>query len=172
VKMFTMRQPACLALLPALIFACAIGGLSQNSNRGYVAPNAPPDKPMQTSSQDEVARLEAAIKPYLEKAKQTYPAARQRFLAGLPPKHGFFLTTRLHDKEGHFEQTFIAVTEIKDGIVKGRIANELTTVTGYKQGDEYTFPESDILDWTITLPDGTEEGNFIGKFLDEYQKQP
>ena len=165
-----MPPPMRLALLPVLFFACAIAGLGQNS--GNVAPNAPPDKPVRANSQDEVARIEEAIKPYLEKAKQTYPEARRRFLAGLPPKHGFFLTTRLHDKEGHFEQTFIAVSEIKDGTVKGRIANELTTVAGYKQGDEYTFPESDILDWTITRPDGTEEGNFIGKFLDEYQKKP
>ena len=167
-----MRQPARLSLLAALLFTYAVVGLGQNTNGGYVAPKAPADKPVRANSDDEVARLEKAIKPYLEQAKQTYSEAKKRFLAGLPPKHGFFLTTRLHDKEGHFEQTFIAVTEVKDGIVKGRIANEITTVAGYKQGDEYSFPESEVLDWTITRPDGTEEGNFIGKFLDEYQKKP
>lgn len=31
-----------------------------------------------------------------------------------------------------------------------------------------TFPETDMLDWPITRPDGTEEGNFVGKFLDTY----
>ena len=29
--------------------------------------------------------------------------------------------------------------------------------------------ESDVLDWTISKPDGTEEGNFVGKFLDTYK---
>jgi len=42
-------------------------------------------------------------------------------------------------------------------------------VTGYKHGDTYSFPEADLLDWTISKPDGTEEGNFVGKFLDTYQ---
>ena len=165
-----MRQLTRLTFLFAALLLCAAVGLGQNSNSGHVAPNAPPDKPVQAASQEEVNQIEEAIKPYIEKAKQTYPEAKKRFLAGLPPKHSFFITTRLRDKEGHFEQVFIAVREIKDGVVKGRIANEITTVSGYKEGDAYSFPESDLLDWTITKPDGTEEGNFIGKFLDNYQK--
>ena len=27
----------------------------------------------------------------------------------------------------------------------------------------------EVLDWTISKPDGTEEGNFVGKFLDTYR---
>ena len=32
------------------------------------------------------------------------------------------------------------------------------------------FPESELVDWVITHPDGIEEGNVVGKFLDEWQK--
>ena len=62
------------------------------------------------------------------------------------------------------------VREIKDGVVKGFIANETNVVTKYKLGDAYSFPEKDLLDWTISHPDGTEEGNFVGKYIESLQK--
>jgi hypothetical protein len=31
----------------------------------------------------------------------------------------------------------------------------------------YTFSEEELIDWTLTSPGGSEEGNFIGKFLRE-----
>ena len=133
-----------------------------------LAPNAPVDNPKQiTKSQKE--KLEEAIKPYIEKARKTYPQAKERYLKGLPPKETFFITTQLHDDKGKFEQVFIAVKEIKDGKIKGLIASDIQLVSGYKLNDVYIFPESEILDWTISKPDGTEEGNFVGKFLDTYQ---
>ena len=42
-------------------------------------------------------------------------------------------------------------------------------MSGYRGGDAYSFPETDLIDWTISKPDGTEEGNFVGNFLDSYQ---
>jgi hypothetical protein len=36
-------------------------------------------------------------------------------------------------------------------------------------GDRYATAETELLDWLITKPDGTEEGNVVGKFLDTYQ---
>lgn len=134
----------------------------------YVAPNAPKDKPVDVAN-SEVQQLEAAMQPYIEKARNTYPQAKARFLNGLPPKHSFFITTRLHDTSQRFEQVFIAVTEIKDGRISGAIASEVNLVSGYRQGQTYSFPEAELIDWTITRPDGTEEGNFVGNFLDSYQ---
>lgn len=43
-------------------------------------------------------------------------------------------------------------------------------VTGYKRGDPHDLPEAEIVDWLISRPDGSEEGNVVGKFLDEWQK--
>jgi hypothetical protein len=59
---------------------------------------------------------------------------------------------------------------IKNGRIFGRIANDLLGVKAYKRGDLYFLQEEEITDWLITLPDGSEEGNVVGKFLDEWQK--
>jgi hypothetical protein len=134
----------------------------------YLSPDAPKDQP-KPATRDEVSKFEEAIKPYVEKARKTYPEAKKRYLDGLPPQHTFFITTRLHDDKGRFEQVFIAVKEIKDGRIKGLIWSDINIVSGYKHGDSYNFPESELLDWTIANPDGTEEGNFVGKFLDTYK---
>ena len=152
-----------------LIFGVCITAISQQPKQEvYVAPNAPKDKPVGVGD-SEVQQLEAAIKPYIEKARTTYPQARARFLKGLPAKHTFFITTRLHDSSKRFEQVFIAVNEIKDGRISGVIASQIRLVSGYQEGDSYSFPESELIDWTISKPDGTEEGNFVGNFLDTYK---
>jgi hypothetical protein len=64
----------------------------------------------------------------------------------------------------------VLVTSIRSGRISGRIANEILAVSGYREGDAHTFPEGEVIDWLITRPDGTEEGNVVGKFLDEWQK--
>jgi hypothetical protein len=132
-----------------------------------LAPNAPKDNPG-LISEGETSVFDRAIAPYVAKARSTYPDVKKRYLAGLPPQHTFFITTRLHDKANHWEQVFIAVESIKDGQVTGRISNQLTRVTGFQQGEPYTFPETDMLDWIVSNPDGSEEGNVVGKFLDTY----
>ena len=129
-----------------------------------------PDKPFSTKSIEAVQRLEQAIRPYVEKAKATYPDARRRFIAGLPPKQVLSVTTRLRDSNGSTEQVFVDVDGIEDGIIFGRIANNIRYVRGYRFGDKYSFPETELIDCCIVHPDGSEEGNLVGNFLDEYQK--
>ena len=68
-------------------------GFSQRpSPEIYVAPNAPKDQTIEIRS-DETAKLNEAIKPYIELAKKSFPKAKERFLRGLPPKQSFFITT-------------------------------------------------------------------------------
>ena len=163
--------PKSITLLVVLTLAASSVATAQQprpTREVYVAPNAPKDKPV-NAQESEAEQIEAAIKPYIEKAKSTYPEAKARFLKGLPPKHTFFITTRLTDSSQRIEQVFIAVNEIKEGKVSGVIASEIHLVSGYKFGDPYTFAESQLIDWTISKPDGTEEGNFVGNFLDSYQ---
>lgn len=126
--------------------------------------NAPKDRPRSVRN---LNSFDSAIAPYVAQAKSSYPSAKARFLAGLPDGQIFFITTRIHDSVT-FEQSFIRVISIEDGIVHGTIANDINRISGYKNGDSYSFPESELLDWLITYPDGTEEGNFVGKFLDGY----
>ncbi len=37
-----------------------------------------------------------------------------------------------------------------------------------RRQQEYSFNEDELLDWLISKPDGSEEGNVVGKFLDTY----
>jgi hypothetical protein len=135
-----------------------------------VPPKTPQDRPTDVRGKTEIEEYRAAIAPYVAKARQTYPAAKKRYLAGLPRGQTFFVVTNLHDKTGLTEQVFVAVTGVRDAQITGRIATDNLTVTGYKKGDPYSFPESDMIDWLITHPDGTEEGNVVGKFLDQRGK--
>ena len=164
-------KTSCFISTAAIVLLAAATTFAQQTDKDIkLAPNVPVDKPVHVGAEQKQS-IEEAIKPYVEKARKTYPDAKARYLKGLPPKNIFFITTRLHDKEGRFEQVFIAVKEIKDGVIKGVIASDVDLLTKYKQGDDYSFPESDLIDWTISKPDGTEEGNFVGKFLDNYQPQ-
>lgn len=104
--------------------------------------------------------------------RATWPDAKARYLAGLPPKHAFFVTYQLEDRKGNVERVFVAVHEIAEGVVHGRIWNDITLVEGFEFRQEISFPESDVLDWTIARPDGTEEGNFIGKYVDGKRGKP
>ncbi len=156
----------------AFLLIISLTGFSQQTNQEVnIAPNAPKDESV-SATESEVRQFEEAIRPYVETARKTYPEAKNRFLKGLPPKHTFFITTRLKDKAGRFEQVFIAVREIKDGKVTGLIWSDVHLIQGYQLRDAYTFPENELLDWMISKPDGTEEGNFVGKFLDSYRPQP
>ena len=39
-----------------------------------------------------------AIASYVAEARATYPAAKKRFLAGLPPRHTFYVSTLLYQE--------------------------------------------------------------------------
>jgi uncharacterized protein YegJ (DUF2314 family) len=136
--------------------------------QAQLSPNAPPDKPIQTNEQ-QTQELLKKLEPLIAEARRTYPQARDRFLRGLPDHEMFFVTTHLKDAQGHTEQVFIQVASIKGAKIDGIIASAVQLVSGYNHGDRYTLNDSDIVDWLISKPDGSEEGNLVGKFLDTYQ---
>ena len=125
--------------------------------------------PTSNRPQMQTASLDAAIAPYVEEARKSYPTAKTRFLHGLPSDQAFFVTVQLKDAAGRSERVFLQVAEIRGATVFGTIANEVVLVEGFKAGQRYSVDESAILDWLIAKPDGSEEGNFVGKFLDTYR---
>jgi hypothetical protein len=133
-----------------------------------LSPSAPRDRPVLTAERCIWNAMDLAMQPYIARARASWPAARQRYINGLPPRQSFFVTALLIDDEDRREQVFIAVDGIRDGRITGKIWNRLEVVRGYRLGERYTFPESELRDWLITKPDGSEEGNFVGKFLDTY----
>lgn len=152
-----MKRVLPLALTLAYHVACS-----------QLSPNAPPDDP-QPLTAAQVTAFDVAIAPYVAEARKSYPRAKHRFLHGLAPGHIFYVATRIRDREGHWEQVFIHVSAIRDEKIYGTIASNLEVVKGYKLGQPYSLNESEIIDWTITNPDGTEDGNVVGKFLDYYR---
>jgi len=154
---------------PFLAFALLLAALPAFAFAPTVSKDAPPDKSVRAESQEQLEKMHKATAPYVKQAKKTYPAAKERFLKGLPAGEAFFITTRLHDEQGHEEQVFVAVVSIEDGTVSGVISSAIYAVAGYRNGQPYTFPESELVDWLISKPDGSEEGNVVGKFLDTYQ---
>jgi hypothetical protein len=152
----------------ACFLSCLLVALSVHAAEPVLSPNAPHDKPATASDAEETEKTQAAMQPYVEQARKTYPAAKKRFLKGLPKGQTFFLVTRLHDDAGRVEQVFIAVSAIEHGTVRGIIFSPVQIVTGYEFKQSYSFPESEMVDWLISHPDGTEEGNVVGKFLDTY----
>lgn len=156
-------------LIAAVMFVLAEVGCATHTALEPQRPTPPPDQPVtfsEMSAWDELIRL---MEPFVQQARATYPDAKRRFLQGLPQNHLFSITTRLVDDDGRVEQVFIEVTSIEDGIVTGLIASDVNVVTGFEPWQEYRFPETELVDWTILRPDGSEEGNYVGKFLDEWQ---
>ena len=132
----------------------------------------PPDKPVTSAGQAAFDARNKAMAPYIERGRATYPAAKKRFLAGLTSGQTFSVMKRLSEGNGAVvEDVFVYVDSIKDGKIYGRIASELQAIKSQHQWDKISFPESEIMDWTIVHADGSEEGNAVGKFLDTYKPQ-
>jgi hypothetical protein len=155
-----------LKLFPPLVVAVvAVSAIAQNTE---LSRRVPPD--ISTSvTPEQLKALDEAMKPYVEQARKTFPGAKARFVAGLQKGQSLFVTARLYDERGRSELAFISVTRLEGGIVEGRIWSNLNVVTTYRRRDRYAFTEADMVDWVIAYPDGTEEGNLVGKSLDSYR---
>jgi uncharacterized protein YegJ (DUF2314 family) len=138
------------------------------SPSGRLAPNAPVDRPVTATARCQWTALVKAVEPYAAKARASYPDARRRFLDRSLPRRSMFVTTRLHDASGHDEQVFVAVDSIVGSKIHGTLASEIGVVQGYRYGQPYSLSEDDLVDWMFANPDGTEEGNVVGKFMDTY----
>lgn len=142
--------------------------LHPTSRAQQLSPNAPPDKPAGVTSPEQVQKFEQAIAPYVKKAKDTLPRAKKRYLKGLNKGETFFVTTRIYEGQ-KFEQVFIRVTSWEGETIHGLLASDVALLTAHRKGEEVVCKQGDLIDWTISKPDGTEDGNSVGKFLDSYK---
>ena len=132
------------------------------------ATQPPADKPVRAANADDIRKLDEAIAPYVKKARATLPQAKKKYLKGLPKGDQFFVTTRLYDPDGKFEQVFVTVTSWEGQTIKGVLSSDPSLIH-HKSGEAVACKERDVLDWTISKADGSEEGNFVGNFLDSYK---
>jgi hypothetical protein len=151
------------------VLACAVLAGPLAAQDGHIAPNAPRDQPLTASTGSDAMGMFFAMEPYIAHARASWPDAKRRFVAGLPRQHSFFVTTRLRDATGRIEQAFVAVDSLSADRVYGRIGSRIIIVDGYQLGQPYDLHESDLIDWMIARPDGTAEGNIVGRFLDTYR---
>ncbi len=177
-----MQRLNCLAILGIglLIWGNGVAHAAPQNKQAPQVPVAPqiapqtgpPDKRTRAEGQEAMRKMDKAVAPYVARAKKTWPDAKIRYWKGLPKGSQLYVTYRLRENKGKQQETvFVAVKSIntKNSIIVGKIANVLTTVRTFKTGQWVKFPESGLLDWTITRPDGTEEGNVVGKFLNTYK---
>jgi hypothetical protein len=137
------------------------------ANHRQAEKNAPLDRPFQ-ATKEQLAEYDKAIAPYVAKARATYPVAKARFLAGLPPGFSFSVRVRLKDSNGRREDSFLTVTKISGEKITGRLGT-VSLLRSYKTGQTISVNDGEIDNWVIVRPDGTEEGNYVGKFLDHYK---
>jgi uncharacterized protein YegJ (DUF2314 family) len=161
-----------LLLLSCLVLQLvALSSQTSQSSGDKLSPlakNAPKDKPV-SSANDRTKAFENAIAPYVAKARATLPDTKKRFLKGLNKGEVLFVTIRLYGPDNKFEQVFVEVKTWKDQTITGVLSTEPTLVKGHQSGERIVIDQKDVYDWTVSKPDGTEEGNFVGNFLDNYR---
>jgi len=172
-----MKHPVLLSFVLGLLLALPAAAQQKTnaSKEATLAPNAPADRPVSVAAPEKeaaaaLAAFERHIAPAVQQARATLPQAKRRYLKGLPEGQLFFVTTRISDPSGLFEQVFVRVRQWQGSQVSGEIANELNNVKTYRQGQLIHLPEAAVFDWTISRLDGTEEGNYVGKLLDAYSR--
>ncbi|MBL8741577.1 MAG: hypothetical protein JNK04_10800 [Myxococcales bacterium] len=125
-----------------------------------LASNAPADQVVSTDP-----RADAEYQRLVQKARAELPDIRKRFQGGLPQNHHLFITTVVRGTDSA-EQLFVSVRDWSNAeVVDGLIASQPHT-PGYAAGDVIKVALADVIDWTISRPDGSEEGNALGKYLE------
>jgi len=104
--------------------------------------------------------LEKSLNLYLDKSRETYPEAKARFVAGLPPQSILVVMWRFPEADPKvWEGELVLVEEIVASKVSGRIW------MGADGGDvdvvRVTFPESEVADWILVDGNGRVEGNWL-----------
>ena len=117
--------------------------------------------------------LQKFINPYIEKSKASFPAVKQKYIAGdyVREKRSLYVQIDVKDKNGTKEMAFIRVIWCAGTKFQGVLANTMYYVKEYKNGDTLSFGENQVLNWVVADAEGKEEGNYVGKAIDAYLSQ-
>ena len=161
-----------VASLTQLLAFRAAAQMDVPANTASLPAAAPADRPVSVAAANEsdakaaLAALDHRIAPAVKQARAILPQAKRRFLKGLPDGQGSYVTTRVADPDGRFEQVFVRVKQWQGSQIQGFITSQSNVVESFQKNQLVTFSESAVLDWTISRPDGSEEGNYVGKLID------
>lgn len=140
---------------------CAEADLKLAQECGFALHKGPPDRVAAADRE-----LAEALKPLIEQARKTLPDVKERYLKGLPAGCRLSVTTQIHGPEGA-EQVFVSVDRWVGDLIDGRLLNDVK-LSNHKRGEQLQVKESDVLDWTILDGAGKEEGNLLGKYIDDW----
>lgn len=117
--------------------------------------------------------LQKFINPYIDKAKATFPAVKQKYIAGdyVRENRSMYVQIDLTGKDGTKEMAFIRVIWCAGAKFQGILANEMYFVNEYTNGDTLSFGENQVVNWVVADAEGREEGNYVGKAIDAYISQ-
>jgi len=106
---------------------------------------------------------DAAMNAAIEKAKSTVNDFLQAFHAQKPGTKDFLVKKPYKTPSGQMEHMWIEVQEERDGVLKGRIANEAEETREVKIGQAVSLKTSEISDWKF------QDGNkLVGGFTIRY----
>jgi hypothetical protein len=133
----------------------------------------PPPKPDTVAAAFEndkirLAKLDSAMWPKIEEAKQTLKEVHKRWNKDLPKGDQLFVTLRVYNEKGEFEHVLGRVDKWLPNRIIATISSLMTTTNKFKPGQSLTTEQTNVVDWKIVHADGSEEGNFVKKFLEEY----
>jgi hypothetical protein len=122
------------------------------------------DQTVDAEGKEGVEAMFRAEAPYIAKARATYQQAKKRYLAGLPAGYSFIVRKHLIEPGTHkSEGVLIEVDSIKNGKIYGQLGD--VELPSFHRGQRFSLAESELEDWAILHPDGSVEGDFIGKYL-------
>ena len=147
------------------LLACAAASTQQKTEIAQMPVSSSAECP-ERSPEAALAKWRQAIAPLVSEARRTFPAVGRQFPAGAPAGGIFVVIVLLRDGDGHFQMSYVIVDRVAAGTITGRIGAELKLVHGFGYNDTYRVPEGEILDWGLSMPDGSEKGYFIAKFVD------
>lgn len=119
------------------------------------------DNMMEYPSAD--CRLEEATR----QARATLPRFFELAEAGL---RGSYLLKMALSRDGHTEHVWMEVSDYRDGVFHGRLANE-PAFTGHRIGDPATLKREDVEDWMINTSDARYGGYTVRAMLDDMPKK-
>ena len=133
----------------------------------------PPPKPDTVATafdtdKTRLAKLDSAMWPQIEEAKSTLKVVHKRWNKGLPKNSQLFVTVRLYNEKGEFEHVLGRVDKWVPNRLFVTIASVMAVSDKFKPGMSMAFEQTIVVDWKIVSADGSEEGNYVKKFLEEY----
>jgi len=118
-----------------------------------------------TMSRTDYIEISYKMKPHIKKARQSLPYAKKVYKQGLKNGEKLFLTIKLYDVDGSFEQVEVQVEDWYADTVLGKITSQIYVLQHYQTGELIDFSEDAIIDWTLVHADGKHEGGYVRKFL-------